>query len=108
MRKKLPNKLRCQGVRLPQSALARLEEVAEELGATGGRRPSGSEVTRGLVLLALYCDQGTAGARLAKAFRLAASEPTEEGVRRALDELTPADPEAPVTEPEPPTKTSPQ
>jgi hypothetical protein len=118
MSKKLPTDLRCQALRLPGGARALLDAATSDLKLCHQSSSSPAEVVRGLVHLGLYCLHGSAGARLAQAFRLAATDPTEEGVCRALDDLKAAQKEvafqvesvdeAPLTEPEPRTKASPR
>ena len=92
--------LRVQALRLPGSARALLDVLVRKLNGGESDRTSGGAVTRGLVLLALYCEKGRGGTRLAQAFRLAASDPTEQGVRKALEELRQAT-DATDTDPEP-------
>jgi hypothetical protein len=79
--------LKPQGLRLHPSTRVLLVALASELRRALGSRSSVSEVARGLCMLALQCCQGAAGSRIAHAFRIAAGDPTDEGVRRALREL---------------------
>jgi hypothetical protein len=97
--KRLAPDLRVQALRLPREGRALLDALVHDLNGSRSNRSSAGAVTRGLVLLALHCGQGIAGPRLAQAFRLAASDPTEQGVHEALEVLRRADPTD--TEPEP-------
>ena len=92
--------LRVQALRLPRNGRALLKVLVQNLNGSESNRSSAGAVTRGLVLLALHCEKGIAGPRLAQAFRLAASDPTEQGVRKALEELRQAT-DATDTDPEP-------
>jgi hypothetical protein len=100
--------LRPQGVRLPQGARVSLDTFANELRRAFGSRSTSSEVARGLCMLALQLSHGAGGPKLARAFRLAASDPTDEGVQKALRELDEQDssPEPERTERTPPTRPS--
>jgi hypothetical protein len=79
--------LRSHPLRLPDSARELLDTVASDLRRAQGIQLSTGEVARGLCLLALECCLGTVGSTLERAFRLAASTPSQRGVRRALAEL---------------------
>jgi hypothetical protein len=90
-----------QALRLPHDARDQLEAFAVELRASGAD-VTVSATTRGLFLLALDLAFGFAGPRATRAFRLAASDPTAEGVRRALSEVQCLLEAAPSTTPDPP------
>lgn len=76
--------LQTQALRLPSYAHARIEAVADELHAAGALATTHG-VVRGLCLIAVQIADGAAGDELAAAFRCAASNPTEEGVRHAME-----------------------
>jgi hypothetical protein len=90
-----------QALRLPQDARDQLEAFAVELRASGAN-VTVSATTRGLFLLALDLAFGFAGPQATRAFRLAASDPTAEGVQRALVEVQCLLEAAPCTTPDPP------
>lgn len=73
-----------QAFRLSRRARDRLSALATELLAAGFD-VTAAEAARGLCLLALDLALGFAGADTAAAFRLAASDPTEVGIGKALD-----------------------
>lgn len=75
-----------QALRVPKGVREQLETLAAELCAAGTRVTT-AQATRGLCLLALEILHGTAGTALANAFRLAASDPTPEGARLALNAI---------------------
>jgi hypothetical protein len=93
--------LRVQALRLPPSGKAELEAYTQQVNINRDEPCSVAEVTRGIVLLGVHCGRGFAGRRLALAFRLVALDPTEQGVRRALEELRRDCDAEPDTEPEP-------
>lgn len=72
-----------QALRLTRDMRARLEFLATEIKGAGVD-VTAAEVTRGLCLLAVEILHGAADTHVAKAFRIAASDPTEEGARKAL------------------------
>lgn len=75
--------LHSQALHLPKHVQVELESLAAELWNRGAFVTVG-QTTRGLCLLAVEIVHGAAGTELADAFRLAASDPTVEGARRAL------------------------
>jgi len=75
--------LHSQALRLPKHVQVELESLAAELWLPGAL-VTVAHATRGLSLLAVEIVRGAAGPELADAFRLAASDPTVEGARRAL------------------------
>ncbi len=99
-RRLAPESLAVQPLRLPPTGRAMLDALVQNLNDSYSTRSSGRSAARGLVLLALFCEQGSGGTHLAQAFRLAASDPTEQGVRKALGALR-RDTDPADTEPEP-------
>jgi hypothetical protein len=75
-----------QALRVPKDVREQLETLAAELCAAG-TRVTAAQATRGLCLLALEILHGAAGTALANTFRLAASDPTPEGARTALNAI---------------------
>jgi hypothetical protein len=96
--------LHTQALRLPQRVRDQLEAFATELRANGADVTVG-EATRGLVLVALDLAFGFAGTEATHAFRLAASDPSAEGVQRALTEIGFLLEPVPSTTPDPPLST---
>lgn len=90
-----------QALRLPQDARDQLEAFAVELRANGAN-VTVSATTWGLFLLALNLAFGFAGPQATRAFRLAASDLTAEGVQRALIEVQCLLEAVPSTTPDPP------
>jgi hypothetical protein len=74
-------KLKCEPLRLPEDEQAELATLAEEMESTRGK------VSRSMVLFGLLGCRGFGGPRLAAALRLAASDPTVRGARKALEAL---------------------
>lgn len=70
--------LQTQALRLPQQARAELEALADAAGV------SATEAMRGLGALVLDLASGAAGAEIADAVLIAASDPTPEGIDDAL------------------------
>ena len=93
--------LRNQALRLPRSARDDLEALVRELSAPGAE-VSASEAARGLCLLAVELADGAAGAEVMDAFRIAARDPTAQGMQRAVDVLRPLLDGEPSTTPDPP------
>ena len=86
MTKRHGSELHPQALRLEERTRVRLSALADEL-CTAGCEVTPAEATRGLCLLALDLALGRAGASLADVVRLAASDPTPQGVHHALDAL---------------------
>jgi hypothetical protein len=76
--------LNSQALRLSRRARDRISTLATELLAPGPVTTA-AKAARGLCLLALDLARGLAGPEAARAFRLAASDPTAPGVSRAVD-----------------------
>jgi hypothetical protein len=76
--------LHSQALRISRRARDRMAALTTELRAAGSV-VTGCEAARGLCLLALELALGFAGADAAKAFRLAAIEPSAPAVGRAVD-----------------------
>jgi arginine repressor len=90
-----------QALRLPQRVRDQLESLAAELRVAGADVTAG-EVARGLCLLALEIVHDAAGTEIAEVFRIAASDPTAEGTRRALKAVQSLLDGVPSTMPDPP------
>lgn len=90
-----------QALRLPQPVRDQLESMAAELQVAKVRVTAGAAM-RGLCLLALEIVYGVAGTEVAKAFRLAASDPSPEGARKALTAVQSLVDGVPSTMPDPP------
>jgi hypothetical protein len=90
-----------QALRVPKGVRKQLETLAAELCAAGTGVTT-AQATRGLCLLALEILHGAAGTALANAFRVAASDPTPEGARAALNAVNALLDGEPSMTPDPP------
>lgn len=76
-----------QALRLPLRSLDRLKMISNELRSSGFIDSTTSSVARGLCLIALSILQGTAGQKVADAFRTAATDSTARGIYAGLKTL---------------------
>ncbi|MEP7125822.1 MAG: hypothetical protein ABJE95_33130 [Byssovorax sp.] len=89
-----------QALRLPPRALDQLKSLAAELRATGADTTA-AKAARGLCLFGLDLIYAAPSTEVAKAFRIAAGDPTTEGTRRALEAIQSLLDGVPSTVPDP-------
>ena len=89
-----------QALRLPPRALDQLKSLAAELRATGADTTA-AKAARGLCLFGLDIIYAAPNTEVAKAFRIAAGDPTTEGTRRALEAIKALLDGVPSTVPDP-------
>lgn len=94
--------LRTQSLRMPQHTRDQLDSLASELRAAGANATA-AEAVRGLCLLALEVANSTPRTGVVEAFRLAAGDPSADGVHRALEAVQSVLDGVPSTVPEPTT-----
>ena len=93
--------LRPQALRLPQRACDHLKALVRELRAVD-EGATAAKAMRGLCLLALELSTGSAGAKVAEAFRIVARDPTPAGECSALKAVCSLVDGEPPTNPMPP------